>query len=587
MKNRIKLIIAAATLFAFGTTFAQQVNSLYFLDYVPFQQNLNPALQPEREGYYALPVLGFGQLSAGNNSLSLKSLLYQPKGQKQMVTFLHRDFGDKDKFFKGLKKSTLVNAEYQINILAFGFRFKQKNYFTFNITERIEMGLGLPKDIFKLALYGSPKTGDGNNYEAYKNTFNLKSLGLSATAYTEIGAGAAFNYNGKVQYGFKLKFLLGQLNAQLRSKELNLTTGIDQWNLAGNTTLRMSSPLQIKGNFEDVVMPASIIDYIKPSGYGAGIDLGLVWNIKKNLRLTAAITDLGFIYWIGNPMNKTGNIDYSFKGVEVEGTSLLENFNGNGLLDTLKTGFFNSMNLEDNEAKGYASMTTAKLNVGFDWTFCKDKLGLGLLSRTMLFNNNVYEELTAAFKIKPVNWWNMNVSYSILNGRSSLGAGMSLRAGPILFFFAADYIPLTWTTYGKSPIPYNSSTFNLVGGITVVWGKRDKDKDGIADKFDLCPNTPREVPVDSVGCPFDTDKDGVYDYLDLCPETPAEAIGLVDTVGCPLDNDNDGVPDYLDKCPNTLENVVVDSVGCPLDTDKDGVPDYLDKCPDTPAEALA
>lgn len=579
MKHNIKLIIAAATLFVASQTLAQQVNSLYFLDNVPFQQNLNPALQPEREGYYALPVLGFGQLSVGNNSLSLKSVLFQPKGQKQMVTFLHPEFGNKDKFFKGLKNTTLINADYQINILAFGFRFKQKNYFTFNITERIEMGLGIPKDIFKLALYGAPeRTG---------NVFNLKPLGLSATAYTEIGAGAAFNYNEKLQYGFKVKFLLGQMNAQLRSKELNLTTGIDQWNLAGNSTLRMSSPLQINGNFEELIMPASVMDFIKPSGYGAGIDLGLVWNIKKNLRLTAAITDLGFIYWMRNPMNATGKIDYSFSGVEIEGASLLDNFSGNGLLDTLKNGFLNSINLEaNNNAKGYASMTTAKLNVGFDWSFCKDKLGLGLLSRTMLFNNNIYEELTAAFKIKPVNWWNMNVSYSILNGRSSLGAGMSLRAGPILFFFAADYIPLTWATYGKAPIPYNSSTFNLAGGITVVWGKRDKDKDGIADKFDLCPNTPREVPVDSVGCPFDTDKDGVYDYMDLCPETPAEAIGFVDTVGCPLDTDNDGVSDYLDQCPNTLENVEVDSVGCPIDTDKDGVPDFIAQCPNTPVEAF-
>ncbi|MFP4037032.1 MAG: OmpA family protein [Desulfobacteraceae bacterium] len=53
----------------------------------------------------------------------------------------------------------------------------------------------------------------------------------------------------------------------------------------------------------------------------------------------------------------------------------------------------------------------------------------------------------------------------------------------------------------------------------------------------------------------------------------------------PLDSDGDGVPDHLDKCPNTPRGVKVDEVGCPLDTDGDGVPDYQDKCPGTPTGA--
>lgn len=48
------------------------------------------------------------------------------------------------------------------------------------------------------------------------------------------------------------------------------------------------------------------------------------------------------------------------------------------------------------------------------------------------------------------------------------------------------------------------------------------------------------------------------------------------------DSDGDRVPDHLDKCPNTPKGVKVDAVGCPLDSDGDGVPDYLDKCPGTP-----
>ena len=89
----------------------------------------------------------------------------------------------------------------------------------------------------------------------------------------------------------------------------------------------------------------------------------------------------------------------------------------------------------------------------------------------------------------------------------------------------------------------------------------DDDGDGVPNHLDKCPNTPRGVEVDAVGCPLDTDGDGVPDYLDKCPNTPRGV--KVDAVGCPLDSDGDGVPDYLDKCPDTPRGVPVDEHGCP------------------------
>ena len=103
-------------------------------------------------------------------------------------------------------------------------------------------------------------------------------------------------------------------------------------------------------------------------------------------------------------------------------------------------------------------------------------------------------------------------------------------------------------------------------------GQRDSDGDGVYDKSDQCPGTPRGVKVDARGCPLDSDGDGVFDYLDRCPGTPTGV--KVDADGCPLDSDGDGVFDYLDRCPGTPTDAMVDQFGCwnldPLhfDTDK-------------------
>jgi OmpA-OmpF porin, OOP family len=113
-------------------------------------------------------------------------------------------------------------------------------------------------------------------------------------------------------------------------------------------------------------------------------------------------------------------------------------------------------------------------------------------------------------------------------------------------------------------------------------GPADTDGDGIADRSDKCPGTPRNAMVDDNGCPMDTDHDGVADGIDKCDGTPAGT--MVDATGCPQDSDKDGVFDGADKCPDTPRIATVDASGCPADADQDGVFDGIDKCPGTSAE---
>jgi len=99
-------------------------------------------------------------------------------------------------------------------------------------------------------------------------------------------------------------------------------------------------------------------------------------------------------------------------------------------------------------------------------------------------------------------------------------------------------------------------------------GGSDKDKDGVYDKFDKCPDVAGLKEFN--GCP-DTDGDGIMDSEDSCPNIA----GSKEMNGCP-DTDKDGIADKDDSCPNMAGTKA--NNGCP-DTDGDGVVDKDDTCP--------
>ncbi|MDP2314370.1 MAG: OmpA family protein [Pseudomonadota bacterium] len=117
----------------------------------------------------------------------------------------------------------------------------------------------------------------------------------------------------------------------------------------------------------------------------------------------------------------------------------------------------------------------------------------------------------------------------------------------------------------------------------------DKDKDGIKNKYDDCPEDPEDFDEfeDDDGCPEeDNDKDGVRDARDDCPNDPEDRDDFEDGDGCPEpDNDGDGIRDKKDRCPDVAEDEdgFEDGDGCPeRDNDEDGIPDKRDKCPEDP-----
>ena len=636
MKNSVKYIIALAfTILTLQNAKSQNTNTLYFMDNIAERNNINPAFTPNCNFYLDFIFLPNLYMNFGNNNFIFKDFIYNQNGTPTL--FLSSQQGI-DQFYNSLAPSTEVKFDLGLNILSFGFKVK-KHYFTFDMGINAEAYTYIPRDIFKLALYGAQDPHKVNN-------FDFSSLGIDASLYSRIGLGYMYQINEKWQIGVKAKFLMGYANISTQINQLDLGISRQAWTLETDGAIKASLPLTFNTNENGGIDISSIAlsntnDLIsllyKPAGIGGAIDLGFTYKPIKNLTVSASLTDLGIIYW------KRNSLSGSMKGSH-EITELIDYTVGDSLNTEQITNIFTQLGediigtIKTNGTENpYTTMLHANFYAGVEYGILKNKISFGAVNRLTFNNNRMNDEVTLALNLRPLNWLKATFDYSFLNGRwGNIGVGLNLRAGIFNMYLLADYIPLSYVaiqsedlTMGNKqkaiPIPNRSQCFNLQIGWTWNIGNHDidpdrdgikgrkdhclntdldflrgkcpdikkrkhfvdkhgcdldDDKDGIHNCYDQCPDTPLGVEVDSIGCPFDTDKDGIYDYQDHCPETP-EGIEVT-AMGCPIDTDNDGVADYLDQCSETPINVVVDEKGCPVDTDNDGIADYLDLCPETP-----
>ena len=171
--------------------------------------------------------------------------------------------------------------------------------------------------------------------------------------------------------------------------------------------------------------------------------------------------------------------------------------------------------------------------------------------------------------------------YAIIGGGytwlDNIGAG-TFNAGLGFNFWVKDNFGLNFSAINKhvfnDGFALAANHLQASAGIVVRFGGSDKDKDGVYDKFDKCPDVAGLKEFN--GCP-DSDGDGIKDSEDSCPNVA----GPKELNGCP-DADGDGIADKDDSCPNVAGTKA--NNGCP-DSDGDGVVDKDDSCPNVAGPA--
>lgn len=455
-------LVLALLLSVVATVAFAEVNSMYFMKYLPYKMYMNPAFQNQCETYVELPGISTISTEVNAGVLNVNDIIKFKDGVG-MVTFLHPSFNntEKDALYKKLRNVNTIHEETNVSIFGFGFRIKKKGYLTVNMSVRQDATGYIPKDLFSLALYGTPDSIKVNNY-------NLTNTKATANAYIDLNGGYSHRINDKWSVGGRLHLLFGLANANASFSDLQINAESKQWHATGTGVINTSVPgmevtVDEKGQISGFKFPSQFQDYLKSYklSMGAAIDLGGVYKPIKDLSISLSIKDAGFMVW--NNVNKAnGNIDYTFKGIEYHYGEKNVNY-GDSILKVLQESY-----RLDRSTNTYVTAMNAKMYFGVEYSFLKDMMSVGLLSRTDLNAGRLQEELTLAYNIHPCYWFSMSASYSFISGGfSTLGLGLNLRLPPFNFYVVTDYMPLYYSAEG---IPYRSQRVNVQAGILLTFG---------------------------------------------------------------------------------------------------------------------
>lgn len=451
MKRKIvSLLLACVALVVAGSATAQTLNSSYFMEGSYLRTDMNPALTPTR-GYVAMPLLGSVSAEVNTNFMSVDKFFFKKDGQ--VVTGLN-SLVSADEFLGRLPKTEKMTANVSFNFMSAGF-YHGKMYWNFGFNIREQADMALSKDVFAML-----KTfGNG--------THGLSGTNLNANVYGETYVGATYPVLEWLTVGARLKFLTGIVNiaANFDQMSANVTPDQIQGNLSG--MININAPVVALTNMR----PGDVFDFekllnmangIKVGSFGAAIDLGAEAEFLDNtLRVSAAVTDLGFIRWSRNT-TAVAEINGAF------------HFNGiNFATAEPDYGFDASMTLAESSNKGYTKMINCSLNVGAEYNILDNRIGFGLLSHTEFYNSLAYSELTVSANFRPLDWLSATLSHTLLSGTKIgvFGFALNVHCTGLNLFMGMDYIDTRYVKYENSSVPRMATSVNAYVGLGFNFGK--------------------------------------------------------------------------------------------------------------------
>ena len=444
--------------------YAQFLRTSYFMEGTPYRQQLNPALAPGR-GYLNLPVIGTFNASVNSSTL----------GYQDVMDIIDNteggDFFKSDAFINKLDNLNNLNVNLSTDILSAGW-YKGKNFWSFNIGLRNDIGASIPKGMFEFMREMDGLSADDNLERLSNINQKVGHQSLEINSYAEVGVGLARNITERLTVGARVKALLGVGNLKLDINNIAVNSNLSGYNtgdlndLNGRAEIRVDATLENSSKLIELSEDDGVIDEIEfgtfgLAGYGLGIDLGASYKLMDKLTLSASLLDLGFMKWSKNNTSvakATANQSYDltnssdrYEFVDKVASGEVLNF------DML------NMTLDKSAQKDRSTSLTSTLVLGAEYELLGDLLAVGALYTGRFAKPETLNELTLSANIRPKNNLNLALSYSLWQG-SGKTFGVAAKLGPI--FVGTDYM-----FFGK-----DTKNLNAYIGFSLPLNKQKKEE---------------------------------------------------------------------------------------------------------------
>ena len=443
---------------------AAQVRTSYFMEGSTFRTDLNPALTPTR-GYINFPFLGGIGVELNNNFLSIGNMLYPTNNG--LVTFMHKSV-DRNDFLKRLPNNNTLQFSLSEQLIGFGAH-TNRFFWSFGVNIKADASVNIPKQFFSLVT----NLGQGN--------YSMDNMSVGLNAYVETYIGAAIPIKEIATVGFRVKGLVGAASAVARINNTTISVTDDAVTARLNGELTGSFPLANSNlpagepvSLDDLILsdvdPGTIVD--NADNAGVAVDLGAeVRLLDDHLRVSAAVTDLGFISW-----NEAAVVRGTVGGA----------FGYEGIDLSTQEAKISKEDFEFRSAgsKGdYIQRMNCSLNIGAEYAILRNHISFGLLSHTQFCQTFTHSELTASVNFKPVNWLTATFSHTFLNKNQPgvFGFAFNLHPAGLNIFLGADFIDLkfahaTTASGGQLLLPLRQRSVNLNFGFGFSLGRAKYSK---------------------------------------------------------------------------------------------------------------
>ena len=431
MKKNILFFVAIVL---FLNTHSQTVGVTNFMRLSPYSILNNPAYFLPYKGYVALPVISNLNFSIYNSGFSYNELFSADRVNGKPTRF---SFNNIEKSLHG--KNNFLGGNMNFQLLGFGFRVKDL-FFAFDYRFIMEGSFKYNKEIFTFL-------NDCEQGRAYKYTQGspvILDISPNLNIYQEMGLGIQAQITKRLYIGIKPKILFGIFNIKTDKLNAELCTNINEKTLYGNldVDIKLASAIpfyertsdgDIAFNFNNFNISDMALNCFSKN-LGFAIDLGAVFRINQQIRVSASVTDLGFIKWKGVPMNYSIQTTGSrFKDMGFTYEQILEIFNH---LDFNKEEFRFSVD----GISSYKTMLTTKLmaDIYFDLTPSNRFI---FQMKGHFIGKNLLPQFTVAYNGTFFNVIDIVISYSLLKKSfDNIGLGLGLRLGPIHLYAGTDNV---------------------------------------------------------------------------------------------------------------------------------------------------